>query len=74
MDTKADELKKAIVSAALEVLSDKEMMKTYWRGGYEELTTHALDGSRRWIGAKLMALLGSAFVGFGLYLLGKFSK
>jgi NAD(P)H-hydrate repair Nnr-like enzyme with NAD(P)H-hydrate dehydratase domain len=70
----ADEemLVNALVAAADKVLDDKTRMQKFWRGGYEALVTHSIEGSRRWIGAKVLAAIGALLFGAGLYLLGRF--
>ena len=54
------------------VVSDEELFRDACRKLYEHLSGHTLDGTRRWVGSKLLALLGSALFGLGLYLIVRF--
>jgi hypothetical protein len=67
-------LRDALVSAADEVLDDKERMEKFWRGGYDSLVSHGRDGTAKWIGAKMMALIGAALLGAGMWLIGRFGR
>jgi hypothetical protein len=54
------------------VIADDELFRDASRKLYEHLSGHTLDGTRRWVGSKLLALLGSALFGLGLYLIVRF--
>jgi hypothetical protein len=47
-------MQETLVAAAREVLDDKELMAQFWRGGYEALVTHAVDGSARYLGRRIL--------------------
>ena len=65
-------LRQSLVAAARDVLGDDELMASFWKSGYRELSSHAKTGASQWVGAKILALLGSALVGLGLYLVVRF--
>ena len=54
------------------VMADDELVRASSRKLYEQLSGHTIDGTRRWVGSKLLALLGSALFGMGLYLIVRF--
>jgi uncharacterized membrane protein YedE/YeeE len=65
-------MQSTLVDAAREILSDADLMASFWAGGYAELTRHAKAGTSQWVGSKMLALLGSALFGLGLYLIVRF--
>ena len=67
-------LRAALVGAAADVLDDRDRMRKFWRGGWEAFAEHTSDGTKKWIGSKIMASIGAALLGAGLYLIGRFSK
>jgi hypothetical protein len=48
------------------VLADKEAMRMFWRGGYEELLEHTSSGASQWIGRRLLTTFIAAVVTAGV--------
>jgi len=56
-------IKHAIKEAIHESLSDPELVKGFWRRGYEEFTGHAASGASQWVGKRILtALITALFV------------
>jgi hypothetical protein len=56
------------------VLADDELFSLASHKLYLAVTGHALDGTKRWFGSKIMAAIGAALFGAGLYLIGRFTR
>jgi hypothetical protein len=62
----------ALVDAARKIMSDTELMSLFVDNVYAGFKHRAKSDSSQWLGARLLAFLGSAFVGIGVYLVMKF--
>jgi hypothetical protein len=47
-------MRETLVAAAHDILDDKDLMARFWRGGYESLVDHAVDGSARYLGKRIL--------------------
>jgi len=65
-------LTNAIVFALDKVLDDKERMRKFSRILFDAFVDNGVEGSKKWIGAKVLAAIGAMLFGAGLYLLGKY--
>ena len=54
------------------IIDDEELFNTASHKLFRRLADHTTDGTKRWVGSKLLALLGSALFGLGLYLIVRF--
>lgn len=54
------------------IIEDDDLFDAASKKLYERLSGHTIDGTRRWIGARILAVLGSALFGLGLYLIVRF--
>lgn len=54
------------------VLDDDELVRRFWHRGYEELSNHVGNGATRWVGARLLSMIGGALIAAGLWLGFKF--
>jgi hypothetical protein len=63
-----------LVSAAREILSDSDLMASFWRGGYVELSSHVRRGASDFIFSKFIAMIGGALLAAGVYLIARFGS
>ena len=54
------------------IVNDDELFQTASKKLFIQLSGHAVDGTRRWFGAKLLAALGAALFACGLWLIVRF--
>lgn len=56
----------SVERAMRRVISDPEMSRQFWAGGYEELSRHASNNASQWVGRRLLTTLILALVTAGL--------
>lgn len=56
------------------IVEDDELFDQASRKLFERLSGHTIDGTRRWIGSKILAGIGMGLLGAGLYLVGRFGR
>jgi hypothetical protein len=61
-----EQVKQGIVEGFREITKDKEMLKDFWRGGWEELVRHSSDASSQWIGKRVFTWIVGVVVTAGL--------
>jgi hypothetical protein len=54
------------------IVADEELFQAASHKLFQQLSGHTIDGTRRWIGAKLLAALGAAMFAGGVWLIIRF--
>lgn len=61
------DLRKAVAEGVLDALHavsrDEETVKAFWAAGFRHLSTHAADGTSKWIGKRILTALAVALLG-----------
>ena len=65
-----EQVQSAMAAAIREVLADEKVTEAFWERGYKKLEEHLLDNSSRWVGKRILTMIGGALIGLGLYFLG----
>jgi hypothetical protein len=67
-------MKQTLVAAAREILRDEEITDALANAMYKVFVTRGRDDGAKWVGTKVLYMLGAALVGAGIYLIGRFGK
>lgn len=59
-------------AALRRVLDDDELISRFWHRGYKELVGHAGDGTKQWIGQRVIAMISGSLIAAGVWLGFKF--
>jgi hypothetical protein len=65
-DVQTSEDAKAFEMALRRVLSDDDLVKSFWHRGYQELTAHAGNGASQWVGRRILTTIVVAVVTAGV--------
>lgn len=64
-------MKSAFKEAIQDIAADKELVNTFWKCGYDQLTSHASTNASQWIGKRILTGLVTMVFGWALYYLAK---
>lgn len=64
-------IKEAFKEALTEVAKDRDIVQGFWKQGYQELSGHAGNGARQWIGGRIMTLIAVAALSLAINYLAK---
>jgi len=53
-------ISKAVEQGMRRALSDPELRSSFWRAGYDQLSSHATNGISQWIGKRVLMILIAA--------------
>lgn len=53
-------------------LKDEELVKAFWKKGFEEITSHAASGASMWVGRRVLVWFITAAFGIVLFLAVKY--
>ena len=67
MPDTADKIRQAVREGVADgfkdMLSDKELVASFWQGGYTEFVKHSSNGASQWVGKRILtAVMGALLV------------
>lgn len=57
-----DAVERGIQAGLKAAMKDKELVTSFWRDGFAELTKHSADGASQWVGKRLMTWFAVALL------------
>jgi hypothetical protein len=71
LEARLDDMPAAFEAAFRRALSDETIVKSFWKRGYEELSSHAGNGASQWIGKRILTAIIVAVTTAGIVWLAK---
>lgn len=55
-----------VVAGMRQLMADPEVMSSFWKRGFEELSTHSSNGASQWFGKRLLTIAITAATTAGI--------
>ena len=63
IDRIREAVRQGVADGFKDMLGDKELVSTFWQGGYAELVKHSSNGASQWVGKRILtAVIGALLV------------